>query len=186
MQTKENETEILEHARNGNKSAFGKLVKIYNKRAFYTALSIVGSSEDAFDLSQEAFIKAYRSINKFDTTKKFFTWYYKILKNICLNHIRNKSLHAISFSEIIENVENMSDESINPNQQIEIYETRKAIWNAIWKLSNEDREIIVAREFLDTSYEDLSALMNVPIGTVMSRLYYARKRLKKILSNEIL
>ncbi|MDI6779559.1 MAG: sigma-70 family RNA polymerase sigma factor [Bacteroidota bacterium] len=184
MTDTEKDAELILKAQKGNKNAYGEIVKLYMKRAYFSALSIVGSHDDALDLSQEAFIRAYRSIKKFDTTKKFFTWYYKILRNLCLNFLRDKSNHTINFSNLIEDIENMSDNKLNPHQQIERNETRKAVWDALWKLQPEDREIIAAKDLLDTSYEEIADLMQIPVGTVMSRLYYARKRLKKHLEEK--
>lgn len=175
------ETELLLEARNGNKEAYGKIVKIYMKRAYYAALSLVGSHEDALDISQEAFIRAYHSIKKFEPDKKFYTWYYRILKNLCLNHLRNQYRHAQNFSEIYGLLENIKDEQQDTQDMIEKNENRKIVWEAIWKLTPEDREIITARDIANASYDELAEMLQVPLGTVMSRLYHARKRLKKII-----
>ncbi|MDP2210104.1 MAG: RNA polymerase sigma factor [Bacteroidota bacterium] len=177
----ERDAEFIIKAQKGNKNAYGEIVKLYMKRAYFSALSIVGSHDDALDLSQEAFIRAYQSIKKFDTTKTFYTWFYKILRNLCLNHLRNKSNRVNSFSEILEDLENIKDENQSTEKMVEQNETKKIVWQAIWKLTPEDREIITARDILNTSYEDIAGLLQVPTGTVMSRLYYARKRLRKII-----
>ncbi len=181
MTDTEKDAEFIKKAQEGNKNAYGEIVKLYMKRAYFSALSIVGSHDDALDLSQEAFIRAYRSINKFDTTKTFYTWFYKILRNLCLNHLRNKSNRANNFSDILEDFKNIKDDNQNTDKMVEQNETKNIVWQAIWKLTPEDREIITARDILNTSYEDLSGLLQVPLGTVMSRLYYARKRLRKII-----
>ncbi len=181
MTDTEKDAEFIKKAQEGNKNAYGEIVKLYMKRAYFSALSIVGSHDDALDLSQEAFIRAYRSIKIFDTDKNFYTWFYKILRNLCLNHLRNKSNRANNFSEILEDLENIKDENQSTDKMIEQNETKKIVWQAIWKLTPEDREIITARDILNTSYEDIAGLLQVPTGTVMSRLYYARKRLRKII-----
>lgn len=181
MTDTEKDAEFIKKVKEGNKNAYGEIVKLYMKRAYFSALSIVGSHDDALDLSQEAFIRAYRSIKMFDTGKKFYTWYYKILRNLCLNHLRNKSNRATNFSEILEDIENINDDNQNTEKMVEKNETKKIVWEAIWKLTPEDREIITAKDILNTSYEDIAELLQVPIGTVMSRIYYARKRLRKII-----
>ncbi len=183
MTDTEKEAELIQKVQNGYKEAFGEIVDIYMKRAYFSALSIVGSHEDALDLSQDAFIKAYRAIHKFDVTKKFFTWYYKILRNLCLNHLRSKSIRAENFSMILENIENIGDTENNPQQLTERNETQRIVWEAMWKLSTEDREIIAAKDIINSSYEEISELLQVPVGTVMSRLFHARKRLKKHLES---
>lgn len=181
MQTLENEAEIINLAQQGSKEAFGKIVRLYMKRAYFSALSIVGNHDDALEMSQEAFIRAYRSIKKFDTNKKFFTWYYKILRNLCLNYLRDKSNRAVNFSDLMEEADKINDTNLNPHEHSERSEIRKAVWDALWKLQPEEREIIAAKDLLDTSYEEIAELLQVPIGTVMSRLYYARKKLRKLL-----
>lgn len=183
MSDTEKDAELILKAQKGNKEAYGELVKLYMKRAYFSSLSIVGSHDDALDLSQEAFIRAYRSINKFDTTKTFYTWFYKILRNLCLNHLRNKSNRVNNFSDILEDFENIKDDNQNTDKMVEQNETKNIVWQAIWKLTPEDREIITARDILNTSYEDVAGLLQVPLGTVMSRLYYARKRLRKIIED---
>lgn len=177
----ENESDLLIKAREGDKLAYGKIVKIYMRRAYFAALSFLGSSADAVDLSQEAFIKAYRSLKDFDTSKSFYTWYYTILRNLCLNFLRDKKRHAINFSEINDLLESIEDESQDTEKMIQKEETRKIVWEAIWKLSPEDREIITAKDIVNATYKEISELLQIPIGTVMSRLYNARKRLKKII-----
>jgi len=149
------------------------------KQAYRSALSFVGSHEDALDLSQEAFARAFRALEGFDTGKRFFTWYYQILKNLCLNHLRDKERKAIPFSSIIGtsmDQDHPSDE-MNPSELMEKKEMRAKVWEALWHLQAEDRALIVAREMLDTPYKTLAELMDVPPGTVMSRLYTARRRL---------
>jgi RNA polymerase sigma-70 factor (ECF subfamily) len=157
-------------------------VKMYMQRAYYTALGFLGSHDSAMEMSQEAFIRAYRSYKKFDHTKKFFTWYYKILRNLCFNFIRdNKKKADISY---IENRE-VEGKSENPGDVVEKRELHKNLELAISKLDFDEREIIILKEFEEHSYKEIAELLNIPIGTVMSRLYYARKKLAKILEGMI-
>ena len=168
---------------NPQKMEFERLVKKYMKRAYYTALGFLGSHDLAMDASQEAFIKAYRNFKKFDKNKNFFAWYYKILKNHCLNTIRNKkNKREESYIEI----KNESDEADNPLQNIEKKESTKQLEDALKKLSFEKREIIILKEFEDKTYNEISELLDIPVGSVMSRLFYARKELSKILHKEII
>lgn len=162
------------------KSDFERLVKMNMKRAYYIALGFLGSHDLAMDASQEAFIKAYRNFKKFDKNKNFFTWYYKILKNHCLNVIRNiKNKKEENYIEI-------KNDSENPLDDIEQKEQIKLLEDALKKLSFEKREIIILKEFEDKSYNEISGLLDIPVGSVMSRLFYARKELGKILKKELL
>jgi len=157
------------------KMAFEGYVKANMKRAYYSAFGILGSHDAAMELSQDAFIKAYRNFKAFDNTKNFFTWYYTILRNLCLNYFRDsKAKNEITFEDQIEIKDN-----VNPVQDLEQNEMTEKLWQAIRQLEFDDREIIILKEFENFSYQEISETLNVPVGTVMSRLYYARKKLAK-------
>ena len=165
-----------------NKEYFEMLVKQNMKRAYFTALGFIGSHDDALDLSQEAFIRAYKSFSKFDKKKNFFTWYYKILKNLCLNFIRDKKKkrenHFLEFD-----IEKLQSENIS--EKLENSEIISAMEDAIEELDDKEKEIIVLREIEGHSYNEISELINIPIGSVMSRLFYARKKLAEKLRTKI-
>jgi len=141
------------------------------KRAYYSALAIVGNHDDAMELSQQAFLRAYNNFSKFDPERKFFTWYYKILRNLCLNFIRdNKNKHY--FIEGIEyKCESDIQSELERNEEIE-----KVKW-ALNQLEHSDREIIMMKEFENYSYKEIAEMLDIPIGSVMSKLFYARKKL---------
>ena len=153
---------------------FELLVKSNMKRAYYAAFGILGSHDSAMELSQEAFIRAYRSFKKFDHTKKFFTWYYKILRNLCFNFIRDNKKHVDS--KYLEQAK-YAETSDNPQAEYEKEEAREKLEKAMSELNFEDREILILKEFEDYSYKEIADALDIPIGTVMSRLYYARKKL---------
>lgn len=157
-------------------------VKHNMKRAYFSALGFVGSHDDAVELSQEAFIRAYRHYKSFDRGKKFFTWYYKILKNLCLNFIRDsKNNKSDNFLENIEKIESKD----NPGYSIEQHELCSKVQKAILTLPDAEKETIILKEFQNVSYKEIAELMEIPIGTVMSKLFYARKRLAKKLKGEM-
>ncbi len=153
---------------------FEKIVKANMKRAYFTALGLLGSHDDAMDASQQAFIKAYNHFDKFDASKNFFTWYYKILKNVCLNMIRNKK-NKKEDSIFEERFINSSAE--NEFEILEEKENIKLIEKTIYQLPEDEREILILREFNGMSYKEISEMLNIPSGTVMSKLFYARKKL---------
>jgi RNA polymerase sigma-70 factor (ECF subfamily) len=157
-------------------------VKSSMKRAYFSALGFVGSHDLAVELSQQAFIRAYRNYKSFDNNKKFFTWYYQILKNLCLNHIRDsKKTNNTDFIETIGD----ETESESPQFEIERVELENIVQKALLSLSDTDRELIILKEFQNISYKEMSELLNIPIGTVMSRLFYARKKLANKLRGTI-
>lgn len=150
------------------------LVKQNMKRAYYSALGLLGSHDAAMEASQEAFIRAYRYFSGFDRSKKFFTWYYRILKNLCLNMIRDaKSSRRTDF---IENIEEDSS-SVNPYENLEQTELCGLVQEALMELDADDREVIILKEFQNLSYKEIADILEIPIGSVMSKLFYARKKL---------
>ncbi len=153
---------------------FEVLVKENMKRAYFSALGFLRSHDAAMDVSQEAFIRAYRNFNTYDTKRNFFTWYYKILRNLCFNFIRgNKNRKEEFFLESRKYEVSRN----NPVQNLEKKEELEMLHDAINQLDYGDREIIILREFEGYSYEEISAMLNLPAGSVMSRLFYARKYL---------
>ena len=172
------EADWIRLAKAGDKEAFGNLVKAYMRQAYYVALGFLGSHDDALDASQEAFVRAYDAMPTFDSSKRFFTWYYAILRNHCLNMLRRKTIQPIPFSEVDRAIpENVAAEG-GADDAIAHSESHSVIWGAIWRLDPDDRQLIVARDILGTPYALLAELLDVPMGTVMSRLYHARRRLR--------
>jgi len=176
------DTLVQSETESPEKEYFETLVKQNMKRAYITALGFVGSHDAALDLSQEAFIRAYKNFRKFDRKKKFFTWYYKILKNLCLNYIRNRKKRKENHFIEIENENLYAD---NFSDRIESDEILTLIEKAIEELEFEEREVIILREFEGCSYKEISELLNIPIGSIMSRLFYARKKLAEKLRTKI-
>jgi len=177
------ESEAITKCQKGEPEAFGFLVKKYKKRAYFTALALVGSHDDALDLSQEAFVRAYRSIGTFDTRHRFFTWLYRILRNLCLNHLRNNRRRAEILQEAGNSVIGKDPE--NPSLLLEKDEVKEAVWSAVSVLEPHEREIIILRDFQELSYKEIADALDCPVGTVMSRLFHARKALKDKLEKHL-
>jgi RNA polymerase sigma-70 factor (ECF subfamily) len=177
----------IEACKRGETEHYQYIVDKYKIRAYHAALLYTGDSDDALDLSQEAFCKAYQAIKSFDTGRNFYTWFYQILKNLCINYYRRKKRHTVSFSKVEETtgipVEMPVPET--PEEIFEKNEMRDLLWNAMQKLSAHDREIIILKEFQDLSYKEIADAMQMPMGSVMSRLFYARQRLSKILEKMV-
>jgi RNA polymerase sigma-70 factor (ECF subfamily) len=139
------------------------------KKAYYIALGYVHNHQDALDISQESFIKAFRKIKSFSTEKPFFPWFYKLMKNLCLDHLRRRC----RVKEIpLEGIPVLEKEK-------EDREMKEVLWRGIEKLPFEQREIVILRYFQQLSYSEIAEMTEKPVGTVMSSLYYAKKRLKK-------
>jgi RNA polymerase sigma-70 factor (ECF subfamily) len=178
------ERAIILRCQNGDKQSYGCLVEKYMKRAYFTALGLVGVHDGALDLSQEAFVRACRSINKLDADRKFFTWYYQILRNLCFNYLRDSARHARPFSAIGDSqIDAIIDSSQDSSWQAEQNEMKEAVWKAINELKPHEREIIILKDFQEMSYNEIAESMACPLGTVMSRLFTARHALKQKLES---
>lgn len=179
-ETENDERSIILRCQQGDRQVYGHLVTRYMKRAYFIALGLVGSHEHALDLSQEAFVRAYRSIDRLNPEQKFFTWYYQILRNLCFNHLRDTARHALSFSAVGESaIFQLSDTSQDVAGEVERQEMIEALWAAIEDLKPREREIIMLKDFQEFSYQEIAETLDCPIGTVMSRLFHARKALKQ-------
>lgn len=166
------EREILELVKKGNREAYQEIVSRYMKTAYYIALGLVHNHQDALDISQEAFVRAFRRIKSFNAERHFFPWFYQLMKNLCIDHLKRTSrMKEVPLDGIQVLDEKKEDE-----------EMKRVLWKGIEELAFEQREVIILRYFRQFSYQEISEIIGKPIGTVMSSLYYAKKRLKVIVA----
>lgn len=175
------DAQLMTAVQRGDPAAFRILVEKYKRRAYFLAVKLVGDSADASDLSQEAFIRVYNARRRYDRDRPFFSWFYAILSNLAKNHLRKRSVRSEYAAQMRSAADQALDERGAPDCIVEADETRRALWAAIEKLSFDHREIIILRHFEDMPYEDIAKLLGIPVGSVMSRLYYARKKLRELL-----
>jgi len=166
--------ETLRAWKEGSVEAFEEVVRTAMKRAYAVAAGILGNAEDAYDLSQEAFMAAHRARATFDLERPFFPWFYRILRNRCLNFLRKKAgRREVSIDLLIEK----PGRSESPDRGVMKKERAEALWKAIQDLTPEHREIVILRSFQELSYREIAETLGISEGTVMSRLYYARRSL---------
>jgi RNA polymerase sigma-70 factor (ECF subfamily) len=174
---------VIRDCLKGRKDRYRVLVEKYKVRAFHAALLFTGNREDALDLSQEAFYRAYKALRSFKSGRNFYTWFYQILRNLCINHYHRVRKRSIPIGDLEERSghEFILPAESRPDEIFEQTEMREVVWNALNQLSEKDREILILKEFNDFSYKEISEVLNIPIGSVMSRLFYARKKLGTLL-----
>jgi RNA polymerase sigma-70 factor (ECF subfamily) len=174
------DSELVLLSKKGRMEAFRKLVEKYKRPAYFIALGLVGNRDDAYDLSQEAFIRVYRNLPRFDPRHRFFSWFYAILSNLCKNHLRGRQVREqyVSDRRNRADCDRQEETAPGPDVLLEQNEASRRLWQEIERLPFEFREIIVLKHFQGLSYKEISAMLGIPIGTVMSRLYHARKKLK--------
>ena len=185
--TREEEDILVAKIQNGDSSAFEKLVLDNQTRVYNLALRMVGNEEDAFDMSQEAFIKAYNSIALFRGESRFSVWLYRLTTNVCLDFLRSSgrkahgSLTYISDEDDEKELE-IPDERFSPETIVEKKELREAVNRGLMSLSKDYRAILLLREIDGLSYEEIAEALSLEEGTVKSRIFRARKRLCAILT----
>ncbi|MFN2511930.1 MAG: RNA polymerase sigma factor [Pyrinomonadaceae bacterium] len=159
----------IEKCRAGDKEAFRHLVERYQAEAIGHAIVILRNREDAMDAVQEAFIDAYQALDRLDLTLRFYPWFYVILRNRCYKLAHKRNQREVSSPDEMEIL--APDANIQPEDVM-------LLEQALLELEIEDRELITLRHLDGLSYQELAERLEVPRGTIMSRLYYARKRLR--------
>lgn len=165
---------IIEKCLKGEKEIFRLLVEGYQKQAVAHAVAILGNREDALDAVQEAFIDAFQALEKFDRTRRFYPWFYVLLRNRCYKMTARKRE-----TESIEETEIIAPQNDLPAEE------RLALEKALLALSEEAREIITLKYLDGLSYQELAERLQIPRGSVMSRLFYARKQLQEKLTGKL-
>ncbi len=182
------EQELVRRTRAGESAAFGELVQRHMRRAYFSALGLVGSPEDAMDLSQEAFVRAYRARQRLDPERPFYGWLYQILRRLCFNFVRDRRSRREKLGSATPwLIAEAGDRArrMGPAESAERAEQVRKLHGAIETLPDREREVLVLKEFEGLRYREIAELIDIPIGTVMSRLYAARQRLAGAFEEEM-
>jgi RNA polymerase sigma-70 factor (ECF subfamily) len=178
---------LVQRARNGEIGAFRELVELYKKKIYYLSLDLTGNHHDAEDLSQEVFIKAYRSLKNFRGDAKFNSWLYRITVNTCISQRRKKSVSAMTLQEDFEIDSspwdfNDGESSNNPERNAESGLIQQHIEQALQQLTPRERSVFVLRHYNDLPLKEIAQILKITEGTVKSMLFRAIQRLRKELS----
>ena len=171
---------LVAQAQTGDFAAFEELVRTYRNDVYGLAYHFLRNREEAWDISQEVFIKTHRSLARFRGESSFKTWLMRITANQCKDYLKKRRLDAVPFNDEIESHDAPSG-VLGPDASVEARELGDAITKALEALPFKHRTAFVLREFDGLSYEDMAKVMNCNIGTVMSRLHHARKKLQNSL-----
>ncbi len=180
--TREQEALTVQRVLDGDVNEYEKLVLEYQKNVYNLALRMTGDAEDAADMAQEAFIKAYNSLASYRGDSKFSVWLYRIVSNVCLDFLRaRKRRQTVSLSVVDDEGEEteleISDESASPEKLLERSMTRDAVRRGLQELTPEYRQILILRELQGMSYDEIAETLGLESGTVKSRIFRARKKL---------
>ena len=186
--TSADDAALVRAAQKGEMGAFEELVARHRDKIYARAFSMMRSEDEAVDLSQEAWVKGWQRLKQFQGESSFSTWMTRIVINLCLDELRKQKRHRS------ESIEQMDEESggverqmpavtFNPTERLERGELRQRIDRALSQLSHEHRTVLVLHEFEEMEYKEIAKTMGCSIGTVMSRLFCARRKLAALLSD---
>ena len=180
--------ELVESARKGDRDAFRTLFERYHRRAYALAFGVLRHQDDALDVVQDAFIKAHKYLDKFEGNSSFYTWLYRIVMNLAIDHLRkHRRAKPVELAEQpLEEGGGIAEEALlpkmlggNPGRALMDKEIRARIDEALGELSENHRAVLVMRELEGMSYEEMAQAMSCSKGTIMSRLFHARKNMQK-------
>ena len=180
------DVKLVAASQQGDMVAFEELVARHRDKVYARAFSMVRNEDEAVDLSQEAWVKAWQRLVQFQGEASFATWMTRIVINLCLDHLRKaKRQRAESIEQLDEELGGVERQmpvvNVNPSEGLERTELRKRIDRAMVQLSYEHRTVLILHEFEEMEYKQIAKVMGCSIGTVMSRLFYARRRLAALL-----
>lgn len=183
------EMELVKRARQGDMAAYDDLVRRYQERIYATIYHMTSNHEDANDLAQEAFIKAFQALKSFKGGSSFYTWVYRIAVNKTINFLKQRKNRAqLSLNDLDFNAEHDPDlvaliSDKTPRRDINLSELQEKLNAAMQKLSEHHRLVVTLHDVQGLSHEEIAAIMDCNIGTVRSRLFYARQQLQAYLSD---
>lgn len=184
--------ELVKKCQAGDSRAFEDLVARHRGRVYAMIQGMVKNEADAWDLSQEAFVKVWKALPKFEARAKFSTWLYRIVHNVVYDWLRKRKIETsgefddglMKESQVAAGSRTTPSREARPDEALSNEELRGKIEGALQQLSADHREVILLREVQGLDYKEIAEALEISMGTVMSRLFYARKKLQSLLSDE--
>lgn len=186
----DNDRELVARCQKGDRNAFRTLFVRYHRRAYALALGVVHNADEAMDVVQEAFLKAHKHLASFEGNASFYTWLYRIVMNVAIDHLRRQNrVSTVDYDDAVAHLEEHApagEELLlpqlmdgNPAKELGRRELREKIEEALGRLSPNHRAVLVMREIDGLSYEEMAKVMKCSKGTIMSRLFHARRYMRK-------
>ena len=182
------DTELVRLSRTGDRSAMEELANRHRQSAFLLALQLLGNREDALDVAQDAMLRFFSTLDRFDCHRPVKPWLFQIVRNRVHDLRRRRRVRP--HQSIDEEREDgysieLVDDDMDPERDASTAQLRVKVWQSLSKLSPTLREILVLRDYHDLSYAEIATLLDIPIGTVMSRLHGARKKLRQFVQDDL-
>lgn len=181
--------DLVEQAKENKPKAFEKLLSKYQKSVYYMLLKMVNNADDADDLTQEAFAKAFNSLHKFDSRYAFSTWLFRIATNNAIDYIRKKRVQTVSIDTSYENDEgdsmtfDIKDSDLNPDELMLKKQRKEYLKKAVARLPAKYKQLVELRYFQELSYDEVATELELPLGTVKAQLFRARELLSQELKH---
>ncbi|MBM7578495.1 RNA polymerase sigma factor SigW [Jeotgalibacillus terrae] len=174
----------IQQVRKGDQDAFGEIVELFKDRVYHVCFRMLGNRHEAEDIAQEAFIRAYTNIHTFDIDRKFSTWLFRIATNLCIDRIRKKKpdyyLDAeVSGTDGLTMYSQVETDDPLPEEEVESMELQESIQKEISRLPDKYRSVIVLKYIEELSLKEISEILELPIGTVKTRIHRGREALRK-------
>lgn len=186
------ETALVIKARQGDLAARDELVLRHRRQVYFLALQLLGNTDDALDVTQDALLRFFTHLHRFDAQRPVRPWLFRIVRNLALDLFRRRkvrqseSLDATFGDEDGENPRlDPADPDVDLDRDLLQAQLRKRLFAALAKLTPTQREIVVLRDYQDLSYQEIAEMLDIPLGTVMSRLHGARQRLRLLVEDDL-
>ena len=176
--------DIVRRAKENDVSAFEQIVLLHQNKVYSLACRMISDADEAYDVSQEVFIKVYRYISSFKGDCEFSTWLYRITMNTCCDFIKKRKKKSPNFIDDISGIETIKEDGVSPEERVEQRENREQIEKLIGMLPLEHRQMIILRDVHGFSYEKIAQITSTNMGTVKSRISRARKGLCELVSQQ--
>lgn len=176
------EQALLKKVQTGDLEAYGTIIQEHQKAVFNVCLRILGNRQEAEDLTQEAFLRAYRNINQYDPKRPFGPWMRTLAANLCYNHLKKARLEKVPLKD--ERDQRKEHHQRTPEELLELSQQHQLLYQKIWQLPENQRAALELRHFQGLTYREMARVLNMPLNTVRSHLYRARQKLAELLEEE--
>lgn len=185
------ETELVRKACQGDRGARDELVLRHRRQVYFLALQLLGNPDDALDVSQDAMLRFFTNLHRFDAERPVRPWLFRIVRNLALDLFRRRKVRQSESLDAVDDEDgdrprhDPVDESVDLDRDLLQRQLRKKLFAALNQLTPMQREIVVLRDYQDLSYQEIAEMLEIPLGTVMSRLHGARQRLRTLVENDL-
>jgi len=176
------EKSLIQQVQKGDLEAYGEIIRAYQDSVFSVCLRILGNTQEAEDLTQDAFLRAYRNISRYDPSRPFGPWMRVLAANLCYNHLKKARLEQTPLEDERDSIQ--EDSRRGPEKILELSQEQQDLYHKIWQLPDNQRIALELRHFQGLSYQEMAEVLDLPLNTVRSHLYRARQKLAELLEEK--